>query len=277
MIACASEKMAAAWCDTWAMACPNTDVKSRKAWLGARGSIPAPLLDSVHGGDGRHFCIHATTGLEVIAAEEVARTASCSNVHALVGRVIFTSDAHPTTLVRSLRSANLVSYCVWAAPVPEMPFEKLSAPARGPEHAERLAAWMARFDELLTEHVVPHLRRVVPVWRRAVGAAAAERDDETDKSPPQPTLPPTPPPTPPPIRFRATVQRGGERTTMLGVSSTAMAAAIGGRCVEDLGWCVDLRDFDVEVSIPIATVRRSIGASSHHVAPLLPVVTRGRC
>ena len=107
--------MAAVWLDTWVMACPNYDEKARRAWAAARGAITERLVGSVHG-EGWHWCIHATTGLEVLAAEEVAATAGCSEVHAMVGRVIFSSDASAQTLRQTLRSALLLSYLVLASP-----------------------------------------------------------------------------------------------------------------------------------------------------------------
>ena len=41
------------------------------------------------------------------------------------------------------------------------------------------------------------------------------------------------------------VKRGGERTTLLGVSSTAMAAALGALCVDELGWEVALKALEL--------------------------------
>jgi len=217
------------WYDTWTCSCAARDEKARRAWHGARGVLPGALLTAPIHGRGAHFVAHAVGGLEALAAEEIAATPGCADVHALVGRVVFRSDAPLDSLLR-LRSAVTLSLLCWAAPAPSMPGEDLwpPPPAEAEETAERKLRWMARFEELLVEHVVPALRHTEAAWRRAVGMDADA-----------------------PLSFRATVRRGGERSAACGASSQAMAAALGAVCAEDAclsrRWTVDLHAHDLEL------------------------------
>lgn len=212
------------WYDTWTAASPSSDQKTRRAWLSARGTIPDALTEPINGDDGVHYCIRAVGGLEVIAAEEVTR-AGYHEVHALIGRVLFTTN-EPTASVRDLRSALMLSLLCWASPAPTMPGEDeaLGGVAPTPELKQaRAVAWLARFEALVLEHMLPNLRALEAHWRVAVG----HREDR--------------------IRFRVSVKRSGERSALCGASSQQMAALLGALVLEQLGWTVDLRDFDCEI------------------------------
>lgn len=194
-------------------------------------------------GCGQHWCIHAVSGLEVLAAEEVMATPGCSDVYALVGRVIFFAGELPLEHhLRGLRSALRLSLLCWATPTPRMPGEdvKGTGSVTSANDAERAARaeevctagdalartqlWESHFTELLLVHALPQMATAEKAWRAAVGMAAGGS-----------------------IRFRVTVRRGGERSAACGASSQRMAAELGRLCTELLGWTVDLHAFELEV------------------------------
>ena len=93
----------------------------------------APLI-----GDSHHFVAHTGTGLEKIAAEEIAEHLHASPIVILQGKVVFRTDALFST-VRQLRSVESVSLLCWAAITPKMPDE--------------FEAFKLAFQALLAEHV----------------------------------------------------------------------------------------------------------------------------
>ena len=126
----------------------------------------APLI-----GDSHHFVAHTGTGLEKIAAEEIAEHLHASPIVILQGKVVFRTDALFST-VRQLRSVESVSLLCWAAMTPKMPDE--------------FEAFKLAFQALLAEHVVPTIGVLGRAWCEFEGLADADS-----------------------VAFRVTARRGG--------------------------------------------------------------------
>ena len=70
----------------------------------------------------QRYVIHVTGGLEPLSAQEVAEVPGCADVHCLLGKVLFSSNA-PLETLRGLRSAEMLSLLCLALPPPAMPGE----------------------------------------------------------------------------------------------------------------------------------------------------------
>ena len=147
------------------------------------------------------------------------------------------------------------------APRPE--FAEEFAEFYGKQRPET-ALWLREFESILRKHTLPALQaslsvsvqcsmlmqsstvitlRILPnlhcfllmcawiqaqehVWRAAIGLEPGRQ-----------------------IAFRADVKRGGKRTSNCGVTSLLMEEMLGGLCLQHLGWRVDLKGWDLDLSM----------------------------
>lgn len=199
-----------------------------------------------------------TGGLETLAAEEVNEMPGSCNAICLQGKVLFASDAPLETLLR-LRSAEKLALLCWATPAPVLQSEggacasgsgtgvDAATRAIGTEFAPRpefaaefaafyqelveqeqhaAASWLREFEEIVRCHALPALKALAATW-------CATTQHDTRKS----------------ISFRATVHRGGKTSSRCGVTSLLMEKMLGGLVCESLGWRVDLKRWDCDVSL----------------------------
>eukprot|EP00961_Rhodomonas_salina_P289213 3908097-Rhodomonas_salina.1 len=216
------------------------------------GDVFTPF-SAAAGGGGERFVIHVIGGLETLANEELEGIEGISEVLLLQGKVLFASSA-PLETLRCLRSAERLSLLCWAAPTPPIqgeqsadakvdvppflpPDEPEAAFAPKPESAEEFAkfyselserttSWFRGFEAVLRTHALPALQAQERAWRAATQHEDCRR-----------------------IAFRANVNRGGKRTSSCGVTSLLMEQMLGGLCYHHLGWHVDLKRWDVDVSL----------------------------
>jgi hypothetical protein len=210
------------------------------------GDVFTPFSAATAGG-GDRFVIHVIGGLETLAAEELEGIEGISEVLLLQGKVLFASSA-PLETLRCLRSAERLSLLCWAAPTPPMPGEESSHPSLPPEEPEaafapkpesaeefakfyselgdRTASWLRGLEAALRAFALPALQAQERTWRAVTQHGHSRK-----------------------IAFRADVNRGGKRTSNCGVTSLLMEQMLGGLCCHHLGWRVDLRHWDVDVSL----------------------------
>lgn len=106
---------------------------------------PFPRYEPPIVGHGQHFVIHVNSGLEVLAAAELAQLGAINIRAGLVsGRVFFESSAPAAFYVTHLHCAEKLSLLVWAAPTP------LAMP-------EDVKGWAARIRSILEEAVLPQI------------------------------------------------------------------------------------------------------------------------
>ena len=235
------------------------------------GRLMSGWVDTVwqgHFGPGQHFppyvaserdvgplryCIRTCGGLELLAAEEVEQVEGCTDARPLLGKVIFASTAPLAALRSAVPMAEELSLLCWAIPTPPMPGEPTDepvAPAAGakgaageatlapkPEYAPAFAAfyealepvaatWFRALEALLRTHALPAIQAREAEWRRMCGHAPAHQ-----------------------IAFRASVRRGGARSSSVGATSQLMEQLLGGLCCDAFGWRVDLRSPDLDLNL----------------------------